>query len=192
MQYFFFIWLVKYSTGWGPPIGGCESFWKVLRTGMTNWADFFAQTPFSIQISNHNFFPGPFCENGHFLKTFFICSFGGALIWGSIHLGERWFRGASGQVNPFYCLDHEQTIWFQKQSIMPVIVIHSLLSCSYIRVVEYSSFKWQWTFQICWCVWKWTLPSNQVPVQHQHSSSAIFQWSKWKWTSEWQIRQLLP
>merc|ERR1712047_155876 len=22
----------KYSTGWGPPIGGCKSFWKVLRT----------------------------------------------------------------------------------------------------------------------------------------------------------------
>ena len=35
------------STGWGPPIGGCKSFWKVLRTGMTNLADFFAQTHFS-------------------------------------------------------------------------------------------------------------------------------------------------
>ena len=32
---FLFFWVVKYSTGWGPPIGGCKSFWKVLRTGMT-------------------------------------------------------------------------------------------------------------------------------------------------------------
>ena len=43
----FFIWVVKYSTGWWPPIGGCKSFWKVLWTGMTNWADSFAQNPFS-------------------------------------------------------------------------------------------------------------------------------------------------
>ena len=54
MQYFFFIWVVKYSTGWGPSIGGCESFWKVLWTGMTNCADFFSQNPFLTQISNHN------------------------------------------------------------------------------------------------------------------------------------------
>ena len=36
VQYVFVIWVVKYSTGWKPPIGGCKSFWKVLRTGMTN------------------------------------------------------------------------------------------------------------------------------------------------------------
>ena len=34
---------MKSSWRWGPPIGGCKSFLKVLRTGMTNWADFFAQ-----------------------------------------------------------------------------------------------------------------------------------------------------
>ena len=28
--------VVKYSTGWGPPVGGCKSFWKVLQTEMTN------------------------------------------------------------------------------------------------------------------------------------------------------------
>ena len=26
----------NHSRGWGPPIGGCKSFWKVLRTEMTN------------------------------------------------------------------------------------------------------------------------------------------------------------
>ena len=32
---------MKSSWRWGPLIGGCKSFLKVLRTGMTNWADFF-------------------------------------------------------------------------------------------------------------------------------------------------------
>ena len=27
---------IKSSWRWGPPIGGCESLWRVLRTGMTN------------------------------------------------------------------------------------------------------------------------------------------------------------
>ena len=36
VQYFFDVWVVKYSTGWGPPFRGCELRWKVLRTGKTN------------------------------------------------------------------------------------------------------------------------------------------------------------
>ena len=56
VQYFFVIWVVKYGTGWGPPIGGCKSFLKVLWTAMTNWAIFFAQNPFPSYISNRKFF----------------------------------------------------------------------------------------------------------------------------------------
>ena len=55
------IFVVKYSTGWGPSLGGCESFWKVLWTGMTNWAIFSAQNPFPSYLSNHNFFD-QFCS----------------------------------------------------------------------------------------------------------------------------------
>ena len=32
---------MKSSWRWGSLKGGCKSFLKVLRTGMTNWADFF-------------------------------------------------------------------------------------------------------------------------------------------------------
>ena len=38
--------------------------------------------------------------------VFFICSFGGALVWGSLHLGERSFRGASGGVKGLHPLVH--------------------------------------------------------------------------------------
>ena len=75
---------MKSSWRWGPPVGGCKSFCKVLQTGMTNWADFFAQKnlpnisfyvtiifwPISISFG---------CKNCHFLKAFFICSFWGAV-----------------------------------------------------------------------------------------------------------------
>ena len=47
-----------------------------------------------------------------FSKDIFHMSFVVHLFWGSVHLGERSFRGASGQVNPFYCLDHERNIRF--------------------------------------------------------------------------------
>ena len=46
VQYFFVVWVVKYSTGLGPPICGCELRWKVLRTGKTSWANFFALKTF--------------------------------------------------------------------------------------------------------------------------------------------------
>ena len=75
---------MKSSWRWGPLIGGCRSFLKVLRTGMTYWADFFAQkTSLHIYLFRNSFF-GQFCsrvgwENCNFLKAFFICSFWGAV-----------------------------------------------------------------------------------------------------------------
>ena len=44
VQYFFGVWVVKYSTRWGPPIGKCISPWKLLRTGKTNCL-FFPEKP---------------------------------------------------------------------------------------------------------------------------------------------------
>ena len=37
---------------------------------------------------------------------FIICSFGGALVWGILYLGERSFRGASGRVKGLHPLVH--------------------------------------------------------------------------------------
>ena len=51
---------MRYSWRWGPPLGGCKSFLKVLRTGMTN--------------SVHDL-----GEKTAILKAFFVCSFWGAV-----------------------------------------------------------------------------------------------------------------
>ena len=98
---------MRSSWRWGPPIGGCKSFWKVLRTEMMNWANFFLLKSLpNISISSQIFF-GQFClrlwcENCHFLKAFFICSFGGALVWGSNQSEGRnsngRFRGATNRM----------------------------------------------------------------------------------------------
>ena len=75
VQYFFVVRVVKYSTGWEPPIGGGESRWKVLRTGKTYWAIFSPE-----KASQHNYLITKFmfCVQKRPFSTVFLQIF----IWG--------------------------------------------------------------------------------------------------------------
>ena len=90
---------MKSSWRWGPPIGGCESPWKVLRTGMTNQAVFFARKTLCIHLSNHKFLLANFV-NISVAKTAIFKGFFQMFILGStVHFGEHCsYWGANGIV----------------------------------------------------------------------------------------------
>ena len=74
------------STGWWPSIGGCESFWKVLRTGMTNCADFLPKIPSEHKYQITKFFLPNFVQvsverTAVFLSFFFFKS--------NVHFGDH-------------------------------------------------------------------------------------------------------
>ena len=133
MQYFIVV--VKYSTGWRPPMGGCKSLWKVLRTGMTSLANFFAQKTFSTHLSNRKFFVGQFisclgCKKSHFLWAF-----------SNVHLGEhRSFGGTSGR-KPSFTIKPSRILWILvvsyqdkwKQPLLSIGESRSLLGALWFR-----------------------------------------------------------